>query len=79
MQEACDVDQHEDHNTDYHTANRVRMFASYLGPKYAEIVRKCIQCDFGFGDDMSKRSLQEGFYQGVIAELERLEAILSCN
>jgi len=79
MQEECDVDRHEDHNTDYYTANRVRMFASDLGPKYAEIVRKCIQCDFGFGDDMSKRSLQEGFYQGVIAELERLEAILSCN
>jgi hypothetical protein len=44
-----------------------------MGPKYAEVVRKCIQCDFGYGDDLGETRLQEGFHQDVICRLEELE------
>lgn len=74
LRKAEDVDQHEDQNTDYFTADRIRRQASaYLGPRYAEVARKCIQCDFGHGNDLNETRLQEGFYQDVICELEALE------
>lgn len=61
-------------DTDYFTADRIRHQASaYLGPRYAEAARKCIQCDFGRGSDLSDTRLQEGFYQDVICELDVLE------
>lgn len=74
LQKPMDVDAHVTTNTDYHTADRVRHeAASILGPRYAEVVRKCIQCDFGRGDDLGEIQLQEGFHQDVICELEELE------
>ena len=74
LQKDTDVDAHLAPNTEYHIADRVRHdAASMMGPRYAEVVRKCIQCDFGKGDDLSKTKLQEGFNQDVICELEALE------
>ena len=74
LRRAQDLDQHQDQNTDYFTADRIRHQASaYLGPRYAEVARKCIQCDFGHGSDLNEIRLQEGFYQDVICELEALE------
>lgn len=43
-----------------------------LGSRYAEVVRKCIHCDFGHGCDLGKTRLQERFLQDVICELEEL-------
>lgn len=74
LRRSQDLDQHQDQNTDYFTADRIRHQASaYLGPRYAEVARKCIQCDFGHGSDLNEVKLQEGFYQDVICELEALE------
>ena len=74
LQEPVDVDIHESQNTDYYTADRLTHdSATILGPRYAEVVRKCIQCDFGHGHDLGKTKLQEGFHQDVICELEELE------
>jgi hypothetical protein len=74
LQQPSDNDDHESQNTDYYIADRVRHdAASILGPRYAEVIRKCIQCDFGHGDDLGTTKLQEGFYQDVICELEQLE------
>jgi hypothetical protein len=74
LQQPSDNDDHESQNTDYYTADRVRHGAvSILGPRYAEVIRKCIQCDFGHGDDLGTTELQEGFHQDVICELEELE------
>lgn len=74
LQKPTDVDAHVAPNTDYHIADRVRHeAASILGPRYAEVIRKCIQCDFGRGDDLGETRLQEGFHQDVICELEELE------
>jgi hypothetical protein len=74
LQRPTDVDAHMPPNTDYHTADRLRHeAAAILTPRYAEVVRKCIQCDFGRGDDLGETRLQEGFHQDVICELEELE------
>lgn len=74
LQRPTDVDAHMPPNTDYHIADRVRHeAASILGPRYAEVIRKCIQCDFGRGDDLGETRLQEGFHQDVVCELEELE------
>jgi hypothetical protein len=78
LQKDIDIDANVPPNTDYHIANRVRFQVAYLmGPKYAEVVRKCIQCDFGHGDDLDQTRLQEGFHQDVICKLEELEERLS--
>ncbi|KIX92198.1 uncharacterized protein Z520_12079 [Fonsecaea multimorphosa CBS 102226] len=74
LRKPADVDAHEAQNTDYYTADRARHdAASILGPRYAEVVRKCIQCDFGPVDDLEKAKLQEASHQDVIYELEELE------
>ena len=63
---------------DFFTAKRLLLsVASELGVKYAEVARKCIECDFGQGDDLATERLQAGFYQYVICELERCEQLAS--
>lgn len=76
LQEPGDVDQHNEHNTDYYTADRLhrRMAADTgMGSVYAEVVRKCIQCDFGHGSDLTATKLQEGYFEDVIQKLEGIE------
>lgn len=43
-----------------------------MGKKYADVVRRCLFCDFGIDEnDLSKRKLQEAFFTNVVCELER--------
>jgi hypothetical protein len=73
LQSVADVDAN-DQNTEYYTADRVRLSVSkLLGTRYAEVARKCIQCDFGRGSDLNDVALQESFYWEVVCELEELE------
>lgn len=59
---------------DWFTANRLlHQVSTELGLRYAELVRKCILCDFAQGFDLNKTRLQESFYQHVIYELELCE------
>ncbi|KAK5082242.1 hypothetical protein LTR05_007386 [Lithohypha guttulata] len=75
MQEAQDVDPlGNEHNTDYYTADRLQQsVSSEMSLYFAEVVRKCIQCDFGHGADLNATKLQEGFYEDVIQKLEDIE------
>ncbi|KAK4981987.1 hypothetical protein LTR66_009556, partial [Elasticomyces elasticus] len=41
-----------------------------LGPRYQEVMRKCLQCDFGAGSDLSKETLQNAVYSEVVCPLE---------
>ncbi|KAK5000273.1 hypothetical protein LTR66_000844 [Elasticomyces elasticus] len=41
-----------------------------LGPRYQEVVRKYLQCDFGAGSDLSKETLQNAVYSEVVCPLE---------
>ncbi|KAI9758249.1 MAG: hypothetical protein M4579_003108 [Chaenotheca gracillima] len=44
-----------------------------LGKRYGDIVRKCLECDFGCGDNLNDPTLQDAFHREVICPLERLE------
>jgi hypothetical protein len=73
LQKNSDIDAN-DQNTEYYTADRVRLSTSrLLGGRYAEVARKCIQCDFGRGSDLENISLQEAYYRDVVCELEGVE------
>lgn len=48
---------------------RLSSQVSYLGPRYRDLTKKCLECDFGFGDDLSKPRLQQAVYEGLVAEL----------
>lgn len=61
-------------NTEYLTADRLsRQVGAHMGPRYAEVVRKCIHCYFASGNDLKQSKLQAEFYQDVVCELEILE------
>ena len=43
-----------------------------LGSKYREIVRKCLECDFGYGNDLNTSDLKSAVYGGVVCPLEEM-------
>lgn len=43
-----------------------------LGPRYKEIVRRCLECDFGYGNDLEKSELQSAVYGQVVWQLEEM-------
>ncbi|KAI1500656.1 hypothetical protein F5X99DRAFT_385548 [Biscogniauxia marginata] len=45
---------------------------SRLGPRYQKITQQCLDCDFGFGKDLSQPELQSAVYKDVVCELESL-------
>ncbi|KAG8533897.1 uncharacterized protein KY384_001638 [Bacidia gigantensis] len=59
---------------DYFAAFRqTKEVTSCLGPKFSDIVRKCLHCDFGQGWDLQNPSLQDAVHREVVSELDRLE------
>lgn len=74
MKETTDADGQDDSNADFWAVDRLRhQVSACLAPRYAEVVRKCIHCDFGKDFDLTATKLQEAFYQDVVCELKRLE------
>ncbi|PVI03074.1 hypothetical protein DM02DRAFT_717011 [Periconia macrospinosa] len=59
------------------TARRLAARPSLLGPRYQDIARKCLQCNFGFGTDLEKKELQEAVHRDVICQLEQMIELLS--
>ena len=45
---------------------------SRLGKGYQEIVRKCLNCDFGCGSDLGKPELREAIYNGIAHPLQEV-------
>lgn len=43
-----------------------------LGPEYLSIAKRCLWCDFGFGNQLSEKGLQSAVYTKVVWELEEL-------
>ncbi|KAF7510482.1 hypothetical protein GJ744_006328 [Endocarpon pusillum] len=61
-------------NLEFFTATRLTAIASQtLGMKYASIAKKCLQCDFGCGNDLKDPVLQEAVYRQVYCQLEEME------
>lgn len=75
LQQPCDLENGvETPYTEFFTARRlVNSIGREMGSSYGTIVKKLLQCDFGYGDDFSDRKLQAGYFQDVVCELERLE------
>jgi len=59
------------------TARRLAACQTPLGPKYQKIARKCLQCTFRSGTDLSKEELQSEIYDDVVCQLERMIESLS--
>lgn len=49
---------------------------SRLGPRYQRLTQKCLDCDFGFGKDLTHAELQGAVYRDVACELEDLISVL---
>ena len=75
MQQPCDLEGGEgSRSIEFLAARRLsKTLGSVLGSTYGQIVRKCLSCDFGCGDDLSAPALQVEFYRDVVCELQRLE------
>ena len=43
-----------------------------LGLEFQSIAKRCLSCDFGFGDQLSEKGLQSAVYTDVMCELEEL-------
>ncbi|KEY74654.1 hypothetical protein S7711_08421 [Stachybotrys chartarum IBT 7711] len=50
--------------------------SSRLGPRYQDVVQKCIECDFGHGSDLETIPLQNAVYRMVVCEIESLVGVL---
>ena len=55
-----------------YAARRLANGSAPMGPVYQKIARKCLQCDFGFGTDLSNEELQAAVYRDVICVLESM-------
>lgn len=53
-----------------HTARRLAQRPSMLGQRYQRVAQRCLQCDFGWGDDLRDEGLQSAVYVSVVCELE---------
>jgi len=48
-----------------------RMLAHEIGRRYASVVDRCMDCDFGLGEgDLTSKEVQGAFYRKVVKELE---------
>jgi hypothetical protein len=41
-----------------------------LGPKYRDLMQKCLNCDFGCGSNLTRPQLQQAVYEDVFEELD---------
>jgi hypothetical protein len=63
----------DDDNNPVLTARRLQKDrAPPLGPEFQRIAKRCLSCDFGFGDQLSEKGLQSAVYTNVVCELEEL-------
>lgn len=48
---------------------RMAQRPAVIGKRYRALAKQCLDCDFGFGDDLSKPRLQQAVYETVICGL----------
>ncbi|OIW28569.1 hypothetical protein CONLIGDRAFT_632836 [Coniochaeta ligniaria NRRL 30616] len=46
-----------------------------LGPKYRDLMQKCLNCDFGCGSNLTRPQLQQAVYEDIV---EELDAMIKC-
>lgn len=62
---------------DVASIRRLAYQQSHLGPKYRNLTRKCLECDFGFGDDLSRPRLQQAVHENLVCGLNDMIEVLS--
>jgi hypothetical protein len=59
---------------DFYAAQRLASNVGiFLGAGFATIIRQCLRCDFGCGEDLGSSKLQARVYSDVVCRLEGLE------
>jgi hypothetical protein len=43
-----------------------------ISPKYDELTRRCLNCDFGCGEDLNRPNLRQAVYEKVYRELVKM-------
>jgi hypothetical protein len=43
-----------------------------LGKRYRDLTKQCLDCDFAFGDDLSKPRLHQAVYEHVVCGLTEM-------
>ncbi|KAH8753004.1 hypothetical protein F5883DRAFT_432682 [Diaporthe sp. PMI_573] len=51
---------------------RLAQKVSMLGKRYRDLTKQCLECDFAFGDDLSKPRLQQAVYENVVCGLTEM-------
>ncbi|KAK8017746.1 hypothetical protein PG993_014072 [Apiospora rasikravindrae] len=64
---------------DVSTIRRLSNLSYCPGPRYQRLTKKCLECDFGCGDDLSQPRLQQAVYKGLICELNDMIQSLDMN
>jgi hypothetical protein len=58
--------------TDFFTARRLgRSAPRDLDARYGRLAKKCLECDFGVGDDLNSAELQSAIVRDVLNELDK--------
>ncbi|KAI0101745.1 hypothetical protein GGR51DRAFT_529213 [Nemania sp. FL0031] len=52
--------------------HKLALQRSRLGPKYRDLVQKCLHCDFGVGNDLLKEPLHNAIVDQIMGELESM-------
>ncbi|KAK8032000.1 hypothetical protein PG990_001734 [Apiospora arundinis] len=68
-----------DPSNDVSIVRRKASLVYSLGPRYQQLTKRCLECDFGFGDDLSQPRLHEAVYKGLICELDDMIRCLDIN
>ncbi|KAK8137554.1 hypothetical protein PG984_003047 [Apiospora sp. TS-2023a] len=58
-----------DATDDVSTIRRLSGMTYCPGPRYQRLTKKCLECDFGCGDDLTQPRLQQAVHRGLICEL----------
>lgn len=54
---------------DVATIRKLSSQVSALGPRYQELTKRCLECDFGHGEDLSKPRLHRAVYENLVRAL----------
>ncbi|KAL1848888.1 hypothetical protein Daus18300_013447 [Diaporthe australafricana] len=58
--------------SDVMVVRRLAQRVPMLGKRYRDLTKQCLECDFAFGDDLSKPRLQQAVYEHVICGLSEM-------
>ncbi|KAI0124063.1 hypothetical protein BJ170DRAFT_638028 [Xylariales sp. AK1849] len=54
------------------TVRKLSHQVSGLGQRYQMLTKRCLECDFGYGEDLSKPRLQQALYEKLLCELSSM-------